>query len=64
MSIIWADRRVKSKEHLRPFLGPYGGKCVPKDTRELLLASSKSHLLKAVEEVNRATAQRYSDGDN
>jgi UDPglucose 6-dehydrogenase len=25
MEVVAADRRVKSKEHLRPFLGPYGG---------------------------------------
>jgi len=59
MSVIWADRRVKSKEHLRPNLGPYGGKCVPKDTRELLNASKNSILLRAAEEVNDHTRQRY-----
>ena len=54
MSVIWSDRRVKSKEHLRPHMGPYGGKCVPKDTRELMNASSRTVLLKAVEAVNQA----------
>ena len=54
MSVIWADRRVKSREHLTPFRGHYGGKCVPKDTRELLNATKKSVLLRAVEEVNQA----------
>jgi UDPglucose 6-dehydrogenase len=63
MSVIWADRRVKSQEHLRPHIGPYGGKCVLKDTRELLHSSSKSVLLKTVESVNVDTQQRYSDGD-
>jgi len=52
MSVIHADRRVKSKEHLRPGLGPYGGKCVPKDTRELINASHTTTLLSAVESVN------------
>jgi|GEM_PF-4572242 len=52
MSVIHADRRVKSQEHLRPGLGPYGGKCVPKDTRELINASHNTILLKAAESVN------------
>jgi UDPglucose 6-dehydrogenase len=51
MRVVSADRRVQSEEHLRPGLGPYGGSCVPKDTRELL-AASNSRLLLAVEEVN------------
>ncbi len=52
MSIIHADRRVKSKEHLRSGRGPYGGKCVPKDTRELINASHHTSLLNAAESVN------------
>ncbi|MDD5143099.1 hypothetical protein [Methanoregula sp.] len=52
MSVIHADRRVKSREHLRPGLGAYGGKCVPKDTRELINASHNTPLLRAVETVN------------
>jgi UDPglucose 6-dehydrogenase len=60
MSVIWADRRVKSKEHLKPNLGPYGGKCVPKDTRELMNASNNSILLRAAEIVNEHTLQRYN----
>lgn len=52
MSVIWADRRVCSQEHLTPYLGPYSGKCVPKDTRELLNSVESGRLLKAVEEVN------------
>ena len=59
MSVIWADRRVKSKEHLKPNLGPYGGSCVPKDTRELMNASKNSILLRAAEEVNEHTRQCY-----
>jgi UDPglucose 6-dehydrogenase len=53
MDVITSDRRVVSKDHLKPHLGPYGGKCVPKDTRELINASSSAILLKAVEEVNK-----------
>jgi len=53
MSVIWADRRVKCREHLTPGLGPYGGKCVPKDTKELMMASTKGWLLKATETLNQ-----------
>jgi UDPglucose 6-dehydrogenase len=53
MSVIWADRRVKSNEHLQPNLGPYEGKCVPKDTRELIHSSMNAILLQAVENVNQ-----------
>jgi len=51
MSVIWADRKVKSKVHLIPNKGLYSGSCVPKDRHELIPASSKSLLFKAVEEV-------------
>ena len=61
MSIIWTDRRVKSKEHLRPYLGPYKGKCVPKDTRELLNSSKSTLLLKAAEEVNERAKLFYEN---
>lgn len=36
MSVLWADRRVVSSEHLRPGLGGFAGKCIPKDTIEAL----------------------------
>lgn len=62
MSVIWADRRVKSREHLRPHMGPYGGKCVPKDTRELMNASFKTVLLKAVEAVNQNKKEASNGG--
>jgi len=52
MDVITADRRVKSREHLQPFKGPYGGKCVPKDTRELIAAAGEAPLLRAAEEAN------------
>ena len=52
MDIVSADRRVVSKEHLTPYLGPYGGKCVPKDTLELMSAARQPTLLRAVHEVN------------
>ena len=47
MNTVSSDRRVISKEHLKPNLGPYAGKCVPKDSKELMNAS-KSEFLKAV----------------
>jgi len=60
MRVIWADRRVKSREHLQPNLGPYGGKCVPKDTRELINSSESTILIKAAEQVNEKTRQYYN----
>ncbi len=36
MRVVTTDRRVLSEAHLQPGRGPYGGKCVPKDTRELV----------------------------
>ncbi len=59
MGIIHADRRVKSKDHLRPGLGPYGGKCIPKDTKELMNAAGGSVLFDAIEKVNEETCLRY-----
>jgi UDPglucose 6-dehydrogenase len=58
MSVVAADRRVGSREHLRPGLGPYEGSCVPKDTRELRSVASNPVLLAAVEEVNRQAMGR------
>lgn len=63
MSVIWADRRVKSKEHLNPCLGPYAGKCVPKDTHELLEAAFNPTLLTAVESVNNHILPINSEKD-
>ncbi|MCK9313771.1 MAG: hypothetical protein M0P20_06965 [Methanocorpusculum sp.] len=54
MSVIHADRRVKSTAHLIPGLGPYGGKCVPKDTRALISSSHHHTLLSAAEMVNNS----------
>ncbi len=51
MHIVDSDRRVKSKEHLTPGLGPYGGKCVPKDIDELKTATN-SEFFEAVRKVN------------
>ena len=35
MGVVWSDRRVVSREHLRPHMGGYSGKCIPKDTSEM-----------------------------
>lgn len=53
MSVIMTDRRVRSKEHLRPYLGGYGGSCIPKDTMELITSAGNPVLLSAVNEVNK-----------
>lgn len=58
MDVVAADRRVKSKDHLRPFRGPYGGKCVPKDTKELMHAAGDTILLRAVHQVNELVKAR------
>jgi UDPglucose 6-dehydrogenase len=59
MSVVTADRRVRSKEHLRPGLGPYDGRCVPKDTSELSSVAKDPVLLPAVQEVNRRATVRF-----
>ena len=57
MSVVTSDRRVVSREHLRPGLGPYSGSCVPKDTRELITAGGDMPLLRAVEQVNKRVSE-------
>ena len=53
MKIVYTDRRVRNMAHLTPHLGAFGGKCVPKDTMELMNAfSSESLLFKADFVVN------------
>jgi len=59
MSVIHADRRVKSKEHLKPKLGGYGGKCVPKDTKELIASMRNPILLVAAEERNKIMLEEF-----
>jgi UDPglucose 6-dehydrogenase len=59
MSVVWNDRRVLNIAHLDPAGGAYGGKCVPKDTRELISAGGDPPLLVAVESVN-STATKTS----
>lgn len=53
MKIVYSDRRVACSAHLEPHKGPYGGKCVPKDTAELINTfGEKAKLLKVVDEIN------------
>ena len=53
MKIVYSDRRVGSSAHLEPYKGPYGGKCVPKDTAELINAfGEQAKLLKVADEIN------------
>lgn len=51
MGILRRNRRC-APLFTDPTRGPYGGRCLPKDTRELIEASGSSILLKAVEETN------------
>ncbi len=37
MEVVWRDRRVNNPAHLTPYLGGFGGKCVPKDTLALAM---------------------------
>ena len=53
MHIVYSDRRVRNSAHLTPHMGPYGGKCVPKDTSELINAfPNETRLLKVADEIN------------
>jgi len=54
MEILRKDKRCGG-EYTDPARGPYRGKCLPKDTRELMNCTKVSVLLKAVEEVNERT---------
>lgn len=58
MHLVWTDRRVNNPEHLTPYLGGYSGKCVPKDTKELMNCGGKHILLEAVETVNNSLRQK------
>lgn len=51
MGILRQDKRC-AEEYTDPTRGPYGGRCLPKDTRELISSTNVSILLKAVEETN------------
>lgn len=54
MEILRNNKRC-APEYTDPTGGPYDGKCLPKDTREIINCVNNSTLLKAVEKVNEKT---------
>jgi UDPglucose 6-dehydrogenase len=58
MEILRLDKRC-GEEYAYPNRGPYGGKCLQKDTTELKNCTSGTLLLNAVEKVNEKTKQYY-----
>lgn len=58
MSVIHADRRVGSPEHLRPSGEAFGGKCVPKDTRALATAAPDAAVIEAALAQNQRRARQ------
>lgn len=56
MRIVWTDRRVRCSDHLTPGLGPYAGKCVLKDTDELIEHTSSAFLTSVRAVNNRCTS--------
>ena len=62
MRIVYSDRRVGNSAHLEPFKGPYRGKCVPKDTAELISAfGEQAGMLKIVDEINDRLIESASE---
>ena len=51
-NILRKDTSRWSDEYTDPLKGPYGGACLPKDTRELINAFEDTPLLEAVEKIN------------
>lgn len=64
MDIITTDSRNTSS-HLDPLLGPYGGKCLPKDTRALTLYGEQQGapvpLLSGVIDLNEIARKKYEN---
>lgn len=64
MDIITADRR-NTTSHLDPMLGPYGGKCLPKDTEALTLFAEHhdlpTDLLRGTVRMNEQAKGTYQD---
>lgn len=50
--ILRKDTRRWSDEYTDPMKGPYGGACLPKDIKELIMAFKNTPLLNSVEEIN------------
>lgn len=65
MEIVYSDRRVANRAHLEPYKGPYGGKCVPKDTTELINAfRGQAKLLEVADEINSNLIKKINKSDN
>jgi UDPglucose 6-dehydrogenase len=66
MDIITADSR-NTESHLDPMLGPYGGKCLPKDTRALWMfgnrAEAATPLLKGTMAMNEIANIEFENID-
>lgn len=64
MDIITADSR-NTTSHLDPMLGPFGGKCLPKDTRALEIFGRKqaadTTLLQGVLQTNAVAKDQYDN---
>lgn len=64
MDIVVADSRNTSS-HLDPMLGPYGGKCLPKDTRALTLFAEEHRtptpLLRGVMDLNDTAEAEFDN---
>ena len=60
-NILRKDISRWSDEYTDPLKGPYGGACLPKDTKELINAFEDTILLEAVEELNELikTSNKY-----
>lgn len=67
MDIVTADRRNTSS-HLDPLLGPYGGKCLPKDLAALRHFATEEQgvptpLLEGTEEMNKIAQEDWDELD-
>lgn len=61
MESIWTDRR-RTRHWMNPEGGPYGGKCVPKDTNDIIIAT-KSKFFQAVKDTNELAKERHRKGE-
>lgn len=59
MESIWSDRR-RTKYWLNPLKGPYGGKCVEKDSKDYMI-STNSKIVKSADYVNRIFRRKQDE---
>jgi UDPglucose 6-dehydrogenase len=66
MDIVTADSR-NTTSHLDPTLGPYGGKCLPKDTEALAMYGGhkgvRVPLLHGTMQTNELARQRFENAE-